>query len=208
MGMKIIITESQKIRIFESKILKKLDMDLQILKKNAEEILSDIKKATKINFSFLLTWGVGVYGVMGTLNQFVEGEFPKLSNNEVAALVTAGTMIFFDKKNQRLKQLKEKVDEMGLSDELKIVLGKSSKLKSTFTNFMEDVLNTSYELGNIIAYSFLIPILPILYNLEKDGISSDGLDEIITRLISFGVVVSSNEVLHKILKKVQKKIKI
>ena len=55
MGMKIIITESQKIRIFESKILKKLDMDLQILKKNAEEILSDIKKATKINFSFLLT---------------------------------------------------------------------------------------------------------------------------------------------------------
>ena len=208
MGMKIIIIESQKIRIFESKILKKLDMDLQILKKNAEEILSDIKKATKINFSFLLTWGVGVYGVMGTLNQFVEGEFPKLSNNEVAALVTAGTMIFFDKKNQRLKQLKEKVDEMGLSDELKIVLGKSSELKSTFTNFIEDVLNTSYEIGNIIAYSFLIPILPILYDLEKDGISSDGLNEIITRLISFGVVVSSNEVLHKILKKVQKKIKI
>lgn len=208
MGMKIIITESQKIRIFESKILKKLDMDLQILKKNAEEILSDIKKATKINFSFLLTWGVGVYGIMGTLNQFVEGEFPKLSNSEVAALVTAGTMIFFDKKNQRLNQLKEKVNEMGLSDELEIVSEKSSELKSTFTSFMEDVLNTSRELGNITAYSFLIPILPILYDLEKDGISSDGLYEIITRLISFGVVVSSNEVLYKILKKVHKKIKI
>jgi len=207
MRMKIIITESQKIRIFESKILKKLDMDLQILRKNVEEILSEIKKSTKINFSFLLTWGVGVYGVMGALNQFVEGEFPTLSNSEIAALITAGTMIFFNTKNQRLTELESKIEEMGLTDEMEIVKDKSTELKDTFTTFMGDVLNTTKELGNITAYSFLIPIIPLLFELEKQGMSNEGLQEVVSRLISFGVTIASNEILFKLLKKVQSKLR-
>ena len=81
------------------------------------------------------------------------------------------------------------------------VLKKGTKLKQTFFKFIESLNMTLYTISNIMSYSFIIPILPMIWEMSQSGIKGDEVKGIIVRLLSFGLVSVSGNALKELISK-------
>jgi hypothetical protein len=66
---------------------------------------------------------------------------------------------------------------------------------------MESLNLTLYSMTNIMSYAFIIPILPLIWELSQKDINQPEIIEIVTRIISFGVVSVSGNLLKQLFKK-------
>ena len=86
------------------------------------------------------------------------------------------------------------------------MLSKADELKSTFVSFLEGLAVPTSKLSNMLAYTFIIPIIPELYEYAQ-GNSSMEIKEMITRVVGFiGVTISGNLV-KKLIQEIVKKFK-
>ena len=60
---------------------------------------------------------------------------------------------------------------------------------------------TLYTISNIMSYSFIIPILPMIWEMSQSGIKGDEVKGIIVRLLSFGLVSVSGNALKELISK-------
>ena len=86
---------------------------------------------------------------------------------------------------------------------MKTALTKSDELNNTFINFIRSLALTLHKVTNILSYAFVIPILPMLYQIALNGsISKDDVTEIVKRVISFGIITVSGIVLKELIIKI------
>jgi hypothetical protein len=205
--MSIFISESQrKILIFESV---KDDIKSEQTKSSSlvERIINDIKSHLYFDFKFVLTWSTTIGGFIGPLSQLIDGEYPSLTNTE-KSLILGGIIfqvLFQNDKNiiELLKVIKDK----GLMPIYDKVLEKANNLKSSLLNFLSGLNITLKTTSSIIAYTFLIPIIPILYQLSTQGISDDQIVELAKRITSWGVTIVSTNTISNIFQKILEKFK-
>ena len=89
-----------------------------------------------------------------------------------------------NKNSGKLTEIGDMVDK--LLDENKKVLKKSEVLKDSFLSFIESLGVSVKKTANIMGYTFLIPLVPMFYNLATSGQFSDSeLYEVIKRLSGF-----------------------
>jgi hypothetical protein len=105
-----------------------------------------------------------------------------------------------------LKRVLEKIKENSLIQEFDSMLSKADELKSTFVSFLESLAVPTSKLSNMLAYTFIIPIIPELYEYAQ-GYTSMEIKEMITRVVGFvGVTVSGNlvkKLIQEIVRKFQ-----
>jgi hypothetical protein len=81
-------------------------------------------------------------------------------------------------------------------------------LKVAFADFLKEAKITAAGFLEIVAYSFLIPIITDIQNvINKTTTISEAATLIAERLVASGVVVVSSQVLVSVLKKIIKKLK-
>ena len=199
--MKVVLTESQYRAILLNESRDEFTNYLSNLKEFAETVITKTEQDLKINLNMLLIWGAGVGGVMAPLNDFIMSGNFNLNEFQVASILCATSAILFNESKSTIKTLVDHIKKQGIFEVFSQVLKKGTKLRQTFFKFIESLNMTMYTISNIMSYSFIIPILPIIWEMSQSGIKGGEVKEIIVRLMSFGLVSVSGNALKELITK-------
>jgi hypothetical protein len=199
--MKVVLTESQYRAILLNESRDEFTNYLSNLKEFAETVITKTEQDLKINLNMLLIWGAGVGGVMAPLNDFIMSGNFNLNEFQVASILCATSAILFNENKSVIKTLVDHIKKQGIFEVFSQVLKKGTKLRQTFFKFIESLIMTLYTISNIMSYSFIIPILPIIWEMSQSGIKGNEVKEIIVRLMSFGLVSVSGNALKELITK-------
>lgn len=206
MKMNILINEHQKKFLIVENLSDKFAKDTKKLFDLTKKILSDSSKQLKLNLEFLLTWGASIGGFMGPLNQFLEGKYPELSSMDISLILTGVISILYYDNKDIIKQILIKIKEKGLSKEFNVTLNKAKSLKQTFLDFVSSLNLSVHKLSNIMSYTFVVPLLPMIYDMAQSGsITSEDAIKIAQRLLGFGFLTVSGVALKEFIEKIIKK---
>jgi hypothetical protein len=145
-----------------------------------------------MNLQFLLTWGAGIGGFVGPIEDFVKGRFPELNEMQITLILIGVIATYFFENKKFASTIYNKIQEEGLSKVFEKVLKKSDELRSTFLDFIESLGIVFHKITNMMSYTFIIPLIPMIYQMAADGLT-DGVDlkQLTTRIIGFtGLTIS------------------
>lgn len=206
--MEFLISEQQLKILLQEGNKSKLTDTLKTMYSFSSNLVSRVMKVYGLNLKMLLAWGTSIAGLMMPLDNYMRNKGFDVNDDE-RKLILAGVIfiLFFEGKRGLSKVLSE-IDDQGLEKEFKTVLSKGQQLKEAFAQFMKVMKITTSTMMEVVAYCFLIPIIPEIVDLAHNSQSvKEAAIFVAERLIASGVVLLSREVLITIITKLIKKIK-
>ena len=200
--MKIIITEQQKRIIITESTGEELG---NLIKQNTErvkEIINEAQNQIGMNLQFLLTWGAGIGGFMGPVEDFVRGKYPEIDESELVLILIGVIATYYVDNKKIVTKIYTKIYENGLSGIFDRILKKTDTLRNTFIEFIDSLGLTFHKITNMLSYTFIIPILPMIYQMVEDG-STENVDlkQLAIRIISFTGLTLSGIIFKELLSK-------
>jgi hypothetical protein len=204
--MEFLITESQLKLILQEQDQSKMSDYMKEMYSYTKNLVEKSKKIYGFNLKLLLTWGASIGGFVLPLDNFIKtGRFELNDVEQTLILIGIACSIFYD-NSRTLKLIYKKIKEHGLEDVFKEVLVKSKNLKSSFLRFLSSVNVTVSSSLDLLAYSFLIPIITDILDASVNGGDIEIMSKTIAkRLIASGVVIVSQVFLSETIKKLIKK---
>ena len=148
----------------------------------------------------MLTWGASIGGFMVPINEYLKSGSVEISDMDLSLVLTSIMATLYLENQTTIKELRKQIRDRGLSDVFISGLKKTEELKYTFLKFIESMNITFSKVSNMLAYSFIVPILPMLYDIE-----STETQAIVERLLSFGLITISSIVLRDLISKIIKR---
>ena len=204
--MEFLITESQLKLILQEQDQSKMSDYMKEMYSYTKNLVDKSKKIYGLNLKLLLTWGASIGGFVLPLDNFIKtGRFELNDVEQTLILIGISCSIFYD-NSRTLKLIYKKIKEHGLEDVFKEVLVKSKNLKSSFSRFLSSANVTVSSSLDLLAYSFLIPIITDILDASVNGGDIEIMSKTIAkRLIASGVVIVSQVFLSEAIKKLIKK---
>lgn len=205
--MNVVITESQYLQILRENQENEIEQTFSNSKEFAKKIVSDAKKQYGIDFSFLTTWGSVIGGFVGPITNYMEGKYPNLSETDITLISFGIILTFFSSNKEKLNKVLQIIKDRKLVTFFDRALMKSYDLRDALAGFLESLNVTFSKVSNMVAYTFLVPLMPLL----KD-ISEMNLDEKQIEFIAMGIshytggIIASN-LLSTVVKKIIKRFK-
>jgi hypothetical protein len=203
MNMTILISESQKHHLLLESSGGKIN---DVIKENYELVKKIIKTSSKqlnTDLTFLITWGASIGGMVGPINEFVQGKYPELNDIEISLLLTGVIATYYFDNKKLMEQLYTKLTEGNLFEKFLNVIKKCDELRDSFLNFVNSLGLTLHKVTNMMSYTFIIPVLPLLYNIAMNGdVTDKEISEIILRVSSFGLVAVSGVIAKELVSKI------
>ena len=205
----IIITEQQRRVILSEMAKNEIDKTIGENDKLLKRIAKEASEQINFDLKILGTFSLSIGGLMGPVEQFLSGEFPEFSPME-RSLILAGIAIQYVLDNKKpLSLLLSKIKEKGLYDAYKAALEKTELLKDSFLSFVESLGVSVKKTANIIGYTFLIPLVPLIYQISTSGdFNENQIFEVIKRLSGFVALnvggISLKELLNLIVRRFRK----
>lgn len=200
--MKIIISENQKKTLIAEGVSESISRSYKSMKQFTDKVLNETKEITGMDFGFLMSWGATLGGLMMPVNYYIQGKHPELSTTDLSLLITGAMVTFYSSNKKGLNKLLTLIKEKGLIDVFDELLGATTSLKNTFLSFIGSLNITMGKLANMMAYTFLIPILPQLYEMAQTGYDQNTINQIVKRILSYGVIIGSSIIVKDIIKKI------
>lgn len=189
--MKIVITESQKSIILSENIGLGINNKLKDMKIFTKNVLNSTKNQIGLDLKFLLTWGSTIGGFMGPIARYMEDKSPSLTDADIALISTGIILTYYNENKEKLIKVLDKIEERKLISEFDDALSIANILKNKFLNFIESLGVTISSIGNMMAYTFLIPLLPEIYSLVQDTGKNVDVNMMVERIMNYGIVTAS-----------------
>ena len=189
--MKIVITESQKSIILSENIGLGINNKLKDMKIFTKNVLNSTKNQTSLDLKFLLTWGSTIGGFMGPIARYMEDKSPSLTDADIALISTGIILTYYNENKEKLIKVLDKIEERKLISEFDDALSIANILKNKFLNFIESLGVTISSIGNMMAYTFLIPLLPEIYSLVQGTGKNVDVNMMVERIMNYGIVTAS-----------------
>lgn len=206
--MRIIITESQKKMLLIESSGEEMG---NIIKQNAEKVKKIIQEAQSqigLNLQFLLTWGAGIGGFMGPVEDFVRGNYPDINESELVLISIGVIATYFIENKKIVTKIYTKIQEEGLSKVFDRILKKTDTLYQTFVEFIDSLGVTFHRITNMLSYTFIIPLIPLIYQMTTDNLSNEfDLKQLAIRIISFTGLTLSGIIFRELLSKIVRRFK-
>jgi len=171
--MKIVITEHQyeKLLLESSKSI--IGDEIKRSKEFIKKIVRSVKEDTKLDFSFLFTWGAAIGGFSRPVFNYFEGRNPELTQQDLSLLTIACAVTYYTSNKEKLGKLLDIIKERGLVDYFNEMLSKTDELKNTFLSFIDSLKIAGFKMSSMLAYTFIIPFLSKLLDMSGGATSSD-----------------------------------
>jgi hypothetical protein len=204
--MDFLINESQLRIILQEQDQSKMSDYMKEMYSYTSDLVDRAKKIYGLNLKLLLTWGASVGGFVLPLSNFIKtGRFELNEAEQTLILVGVACSIFYD-NSRMLKLIYKKIKEQGLEETFKEVLIKSKNLKNSFSRFLSSANVTISSSLDLVAYSFLIPIITDILEASTTSGNLEAIAKTIAkRLVASGVVIVSQAILSDAIKKLIKK---
>ena len=204
--MKIIISESQYKKILLEERENNLKEKLKNLKSFFKRVSEDTKNQVGMDLNFLTTWGVTIAGFVMPVSDFIEGKFPEMSSTDLSLISTGIILTYYHSNKEMLGKVLNKIKEKELVFEFDSALNAADKLKNVFLSFVESLAIPTSKISNMLAYTFLIPILPELYEAAQSGSSVD-VKEMVVRSLAFLAVSFDGNFAKRLMMEIVKRFK-
>ena len=204
--MKIIILESQLKRLLFETNEKTFDDKLKSLKDFFKTVVKETKKQVGLDLNFLTTWGVTIAGFVSPVEQLVSNKFPELSTTDLTLLSTGIILTYYHSNKEMLSKVLDKIKKRELIFEFDSMLSIAEKLKNTFLDFIGSLAIPVSKISNMLAYTFIIPIIPELYEIAQSG-SGLEIKEIVNRISGFLGVSLSGTLIKELIQEIVKRFK-
>ena len=204
--MKIIISESQYKKILLEERENNLKEKLKDLKSFFKRVSEETKNQVGLDLDFLTTWGVTIAGFVKPVSDFIEGKFPEMTSTDLSLISTGIILTYYHSNKEMLGKVLNKIKEKELVFEFDSALNVANKLKNVFLSFIESLAIPTSKISNMLAYTFLIPILPELYEAAQSGSSVD-VKEIVERSLAFLVVSFGGNFAKRLMVEIVKRFK-
>ena len=200
--MKVVITENQNKLLLIEGLSEKILKSYKSMGQFIEKVLNEAKEVTGLDFGFLLSWGSTLGGLMMPVSKFIEGEHPELTSTDLSLLLTGVMVTYYSSNKKSLAKILNQIKEKGLVNIFNKMLSTTSNLKDTFLSFISSLNVTMFKISNMLAYTFLIPILPQLYDMAQMGYDTTTVNHIIKRLLSYGTIIGSSIIIREMIRKI------
>jgi len=203
--MKIIITEQQKRLILTENVGEQLGGVIKSNTEKAKKIIEEAQKQMGLNLQFLLTWGAGIGGFLGPVEDFVRGRYPELSESQVVLILIGIIATYFVENEDFIEKIKSEMKPDTLP-KFEMVSKKGKRLKSTFLDFIDSLGVTFHRMTNMLSYTFIIPLIPMIYQMATDDlVNPSDIEQLVTRIVGFaGVTISGILMKHMISKMIRR----
>lgn len=205
--MEFLITEKQLSNLILSEG-RKDDLSLSVKKMYSftKEVVKSVMNTYGINIRMFLTWGTSVGGFMMPLDNFIKTGNFQLTDDQRSLILAGVCFIVFFETKRGLTKIMTKIQEEGLESEFDVVLSKGIELKNAFQQFIDATVSSTGIVLEIIAYSFLIPIITDIFELANNSANIQETALIISeRLLASGVSLGGKESLLVMVKKLLKR---
>jgi hypothetical protein len=203
--MDFLINESQLRIILQEQDESKMTEYMKELYSYTSNLVTKAKKSFGLNLKFLLTWGTSVGGLVMPLDAYIRSGRFELTEEQSSLILFGIACSFFYENSKALKSVLTKIKEEGLEDTFQELLLKARNLKKSFLKFLSSVNPTLGTSLDLVAYSFLIPIVGDILSASAGGDLQTIAMTTAKRLVASGVVVISQVALTDFIKKVLKK---
>lgn len=199
--MDIILTESQYIKILKESKENEIEKKFSDSREFTKNILSKAKQQFGIDFTFLATWGSVIGGFVSPVSKYMQGMYPNLTDTDITLISFGIILTYFSSNKEKLQKVLQLIKEKKLITFFDRALDKTYELKEAFFGFLESLNITFSKVSNMIAYTFLVPLVPLL----KD-IAELSLNESQIKLIGMGIghyaggIIASNTIYHLVKK--------
>jgi hypothetical protein len=203
MKVTVLINEQQRKKIL---LESSFDQVGDIVKQNynfVRKILKDSSKQMGMNLEFLVTWGASIGGFIGPLNDYIQGKFSEISGTDLSLILTGVMSMYYLDNKDLIKRIISKIKERGLSDIFSVAVKKSEEFKTVFFEFISSLNLTLHKVTNIMSYTFILPIIPMLFQLAQSGeFNQSDIRQISMRLAGFGLLTVSGNIIREIFTKI------
>lgn len=203
--MDIILSEHQYSKLLTEEKKSEVSQSVSESKKFVKDVISDIKTQYKIDFSFALTWGAAIGGFVGPIARYMEGKYPSLTHSDITLLSFACILTYFSSNKDKLSKVLDLIKEKKLVTYFQQMLMKSEDLKESFFEFLSSLNITFSKVGNMLAYTFLVPLVPMLKHVADMDLPKDQLDLLIKSIIGYAAVLTSSVVVRDVVEKIIKR---
>lgn len=201
--MDLILTESQFIKLLKEEKQEELHQVFNESKKFTKNLIKDVKNQYGIDFKLALTWGSVIGGFVGPISRYMEGKYTNLSQSEINLICFGIILTFFFDNKEKLKKVLEIIKDKKLVTFFDRALMKAFDLKDAFLNFLSSLNLTFSKVSNMMAYTFLVPVVPLLLELpdlneEQISLIATGVGHYMSSLFSSKIV---SEVIQKMIER-------
>jgi hypothetical protein len=208
MNITFLISENQKRQILFESMSDEMKRQSKENKNLIERIYRDASKQINFDLSIMLTFSASIAGFIGPVEQFLKDNYQGLTSMEISLILTGIIFQYIQDNKGVLKEIYYKIREKGLISPFRNALDKSERLKESFMNLVLSLGVSFQKTSNILGYTFLIPIIPILYQSISNGlVSFDDVSEIVKRLTIFGGLNYGGITLNQLIKSLIERIK-
>jgi len=201
--MNIILTESQYKKILLEEKTKNVIDKLESLSDFSKKLSSFSKKNLNMSLNFLENFSFSVGGFTEPLFSFMKSTYPNLKDSNLLLLSIGICLSYFTSDTTNLNKVLLEIKENSLIQEFDHMLEKASELKEEFLNFVNNLSIPTSKISNLMAYSFIIPLIPELYEYAQ-GNSKKEIKEMINKVVDFTKKNLSPNLILIILEKIVK----
>ena len=203
MEMTLIITESQRKMILTESIVSNFAESVKNNYEFVKKVIQEASESMGMNLQFAITWGASIGGFIGPINNFLEGKYPNLTDLELSLILTGVIATYYFDNAEMAKKVFEKIKEDGLTGPFKEALRKGKEFKETFLEFISSLNITLHKITNMMGYTFILPLIPMLFEIAKSGeYNNHDIKQISLRLASFGILTVSAIMIRELLTKI------
>lgn len=205
--MNIILTETQYINLLKEEKENKLEETFSNSLNITRKIINDVKKQHKIDFTFALTWGSVIGGFVGPISRYLEGKYTNLSESDISLICFGIILTFFSDNKEKLQKVLQLIKEKGIITFFNLAISKAYDLKEAFTNFIESLNITFSKISNMMAYTFLVPLIPLLKNLVEMDLSEEQIDLVVKGIAHYSGLAISSSIIKTLVNKIIERFK-
>jgi len=205
--MNILLTEDQYKKILGESVSNDVKEKMVKSESLTKQIVRDSKQKFKLDSSFLLTWGAVLGGFMNPVVQFLNGKYPELTSTDISLISLGVIMTYFFSNTDKLSTVLDLIRKNGLVNEFDEALQKAGALKDAFVEFMRSLGVLTSSVGNMLAYAFLIPLLPTLVSMSQSGVTEAKVQFIIKSIMGYVGLITSSTALQKIIERMVNRFK-
>ena len=140
-------------------------------------------------------------GFMSPVAQFINGKYPELTQTDISLISLGVIMTYFFNNIEKLRPVLDLIQKKGLVNEFDSALNKAGQLKDAFLEFMRSLGVLTSSVSNMLAYSFLIPLLPTLLSISQSGVTEMKLQLLVKSILGYVTLITSSTALEKIVGK-------
>ena len=205
--MDLFLSESQFIKLLKEQQEEEIAGIFEKSRDFTKKFLKDVKKQFGIDFTFLLTWGSVIGGFVGPISNYMEDRYSNLSESDITLICFGITLTFFSTNKEKLHKVLEIIKEKKLITFFDRAMIKSYELKDAMFNFLDSLNITFSKVSNMISYTFLIPLVPLLKDMSDLDLSEQQVNLIVTGVSHYTGGIFASNLLTTLIDKIIKRFK-